>query len=540
MENIEFERQFDGGISMDEKQIVDEVISQMRDYCSGLSKDLVSLDNAFEEYMEKDEEFRIKWADYLGIKGLNILQMSRAGDAYYMIFYYIMTFLLRATGKREIYKALLQYCIADGFISKETKFYLYYQLVAYNFLHPDVPDEEISDLMDDLYSHIYQEYKKEFTDEMSYIPREQRNENFVMVFISQVLGTGHGPTKTLLDRCYILEKYLNKKVYIVNTAEYLTQYQSLFCFAAMTGNYKEEYSQTDYLTWKDKNFAFMQCPNVMPHVSIIKEILNVVKCEKPYFILNIGGNSIVNDLCSNIVPTLTVGTVPSGRPTTLGQFRTVGRTITEDDRKWQAKHHMPEDSIIEGLFTSAFKEQTHQYTREQLGLPNNRFIAVIVGGRLDEEIDSECMKLLERLVEADIFIAFMGRFNKYVEYASNNEIFKQNTIFLGLQEDVLAVNEVCDLYINPKRVGGGTSAAEAMYKGLPVVTWNFGDVGLGAGSDFHVVDYEAMYEQVLRYAKDKEFYEEMSRKAKARAEKLTDSKSEFVRIIETMVKSQLF
>lgn len=520
---------------MDEKKIVDEVLTQMREYCSGLNRDWVSLNDTFEKYMENDEDYRREWADYLGIRGLNILQVSQVGE-----FYYMMTFLLHATQKKDIYKALLQYCIVDESITKEMKFFIYYQLIKFNFSNPDVPDEEIGDLMDDLYSHIYVEYKKELKEDLQYISKETRNEDFVMVFISQVLGVGHGPTKTLLDRCYILEKYMNKKVYIVNTAEFLSQYQKIPCFDIREGSYIDAYSQKNSLTWRDRSFAFMQCPREMPDVDIIREILDVVKSEKPYFILNIGGNSIVNDLCSNIVPTLTIGTVPSSRARTLGQFQTIGRAITDGDRKWLSKHHMEEDSIIESLFTSAFREQTHQYTRDQLGLPNDRFIAIMVGGRLNEEIDTECMKLLERLVEADIFIAFMGNFDKYAQYAAESEIFKKNTVFLGFQSDVLAVNELCDLYINPKRVGGGTSAAEALYKGLPVVTLDFGDVGLGAGLDFHVADYEAMYEQVLKYANDKEYYEEMSRKAKERAEKLTDSKSEFVRVIQTMEKSKQF
>lgn len=110
----------------------------------------------------------------------------------------------------------------------------------------------------------------------------------------------------------------------------------------------------------------------------------------------------------------------------------------------------------------------------------------------------------------------------------------------GLQEDVLAVNECCDLYLNPKRIGGGTSVAEALYKGLPVVTMDYGDGGLGAGKEFHVSDYEEMYELVLKYANDKEFYKLMSEKAKERAQRLMDSKKEFVKIIETMENSKLF
>ena len=91
----------------------------------------------------------------------------------------------------------------------------------------------------------------------------------------------------------------------------------------------------------------------------------------------------------------------------------------------------------------------------------------------------------------------------------------------------------CDLNINPKRIGGGTSVAESLYMGLPVVTFDYGDGGLGAGSDFHVDNYDDMVEQVLRYASDKQYYQEMSQKAKERASVLTDSEKSFLNIFRT-------
>lgn len=521
---------------MNQTSTVDEVLREIKKFCKGTSQDGKALVNTLVNYTNNNEEYKEEQAEYLSEQSLDMLTANNVGQLYY----YIMTFLLQATHQKTIYKELLSYCIADNNVTKETKYFLYNQIIRYRFMNTFTSDSEIENLIDDLYSHIYLEYKKEFTVELSYIPREERNKEFVIVIISQVLNTGHGPTKTLLDRCYILEKYLNKKVYIINTAELLTQYCSIPCFDRKSGSYIDNFCQLDSLTWRDKQFAFLQCPREMPDVSVIREILAVVKSEKPYFILNIGGGSIVNDVCSNIVPTLTIGTVPSGRTMTRGQFQTIGRKITDDDCRWVQKHSMSDDAIIESLFTSAFKEQTHHYTRKDIKLPENRFICIIVGGRLDIEIDEKCMYLLERLLKADIFIAFMGHFDKYAEYADKSSLFRENTIYLGFQDDVLAVNELCDLYINPKRVGGGTSAAEALYKGLPVVTFDFGDVGLGAGADFHVKGYDDMYNQVLRYASDKNYYAEMSRKAKKRAAQLTDSKTEFMRVVHIMEQSEQF
>ena len=73
---------------------------------------------------------------------------------------------------------------------------------------------------------------------------------------------------------------------------------------------------------------------------------------------------------------------------------------------------------------------------------------------------------------------------------------------------------------------------EAMFKGLPVVTIDYGDVSVNAGKEFCVKDYREMQDKILRYYEDKEYYKEMSKKAKVRTEILLDTETEFVRIME--------
>jgi glycosyltransferase involved in cell wall biosynthesis len=411
---------------------------------------------------------------------------------------------------------------------------MYYQLISYNFLNPEVVDEEIQDLLDDLYSQIYNGFDEELRDEYEYIPKEKRNKDFVMVFISQLLAVGHGPTTTMLDRCYVLEKYMNKRVFIVNTAEFRSTYQPINWFRLMIGTYIDDYNDKSLFPYLDREFMFYQCPNAMPQTSVIREILNVVKSEKPYCIVNIGGNSITNDICSHIVPTVTLATVFSDRTQTRGQFQVIGRALNDSDCKWLEKHNYTNDYIIQSPFTFSFKEQKHQYTREELQLPQDQFVVAMVGGRLDQEIDDVCIDLLYRLTEENIYIVFIGIFEKYYECITERDDFKKNSLYMGMQGDVLAIDECCDAYLNPKRVGGGTSAAEAMSKGLPVVTFDFGDVGVVAGDEFHVESYEDMYRQILRYAQDREYYNTMSEKAKQRADFLTDSKSQFIKVMNTI------
>jgi glycosyltransferase involved in cell wall biosynthesis len=140
----------------------------------------------------------------------------------------------------------------------------------------------------------------------------------------------------------------------------------------------------------------------------------------------------------------------------------------------------------------------------------------------------------------NIHIAFVGVFTRYDDYCRDDQAICENTTYLGFQSDILAICEICDLYVNPRRSGGGTSCAEAMFMGLPVVTMNYGDVALAAGKDFIVETYAEMNQKIRRYANDKFFYAEMSKKARERAALLGDTRKSLEVIIDKAVSSPSF
>ena len=167
-----------------------------------------------------------------------------------------------------------------------------------------------------------------------------------------------------------------------------------------------------------------------------------------------------------------------------------------------------------------------------MGLPKDKFIIAVVGYRLDSDITPEFEELLKKIIDKNIFIAFIGEYQKYNSLVDENPELKECTRVLGLTDEILAWIENCDLYLNPHRKGGGTSGVEALFKGVPVITTPYGDVATNVGSDFWVESLEEVPELVKRYVDDREFYKMMSEKAKNRAKVLLDSEKEFVRVIE--------
>lgn len=82
--------------------------------------------------------------------------------------------------------------------------------------------------------------------------------------------------------------------------------------------------------------------------------------------------------------------------------------------------------------------------------------------------------------------------------------------------DVVGMIELSDLYVNPKRLGGGFSVIEAFHAGIPVVSIKYGDVATAAEEEFCVEDYNTMVNVINKYKSDKSFYIEMVNKGKER------------------------
>ena len=264
----------------------------------------------------------------------------------------------------------------------------------------------------------------------------------------------------------------------------------------------------------------------------------MVKERKPEFILDIGGSDICADLCGLFAPQITISTVFSKIAFSCGEYQMVDKILSDEDKDELAILGVNIRKVKKTTFTFSFKEQTHHYTREQLDLWKNKFILLVVGWRLDQEVDEIFLDMLECVLEENqrIAVAFMGKFDLYSEKIKHYVRLQERSKNLGKQMDALAVMECCDLYVNPRRSGGGSSVCEALYKGLPAVTLPTGDVSVAAGELFWVEDYSAMQKKILKYASEKKYYKQMSENAQKRAGELMDSNREFGQTMANIIK----
>lgn len=285
------------------------------------------------------------------------------------------------------------------------------------------------------------------------------------------------------------------------------------------GEVLEKYNNISQVDIGEYKVPFLQIPDNLPiqyRMQVLAQIINKVK---PYYILSVGTGSILADLCGNIVPCASMALAFSTLPKTKNKMKILGRKLSEEERQLYT-----EEDIIESRFTFELKPQKKKFSRKKAGLPEDKFMLVVVGIRLEFEITKDFMDVLSKACQAGCYVIFAGVMDNYKRLMQDYPFVSENSSFIGYCDDILALMEICDLYINPDRLGGGFSIIEAFAKGKPGVYLNRGDVYTAGGVEFAVGSFDEMAEQIFKYKDDKEYYNTMAGLAKERSILMTSSK----------------
>lgn len=436
--------------------------------------------------------------------------------------------------KENCYAELLCREIRRSCYEPGSAFFIYHQLKRFYLKNGDVP---VSIELEKLYQEILTGYREVFEELLVPIPEEQKISNRVAVIALQVLGGNHAPTKTAMERLYTLQHLLQKDVFCIHSKEQLTTKDALPFYDGMLGNVEEAYNGEHRLHYKDAGFIMYQPSVAMPDLQEFMKLIGKIRDFAPEQIVVLGDHCLLGDVCSSLAPTVCIPMTFSSLPMKSRQFVAVGRKLTDADRErirgyQELIGECSEEQFIESTFTFELIPKTTTLSRKELKLPEDAFVVSVVGIRLDAEVSEEFVQKLLPLLQEGIHIAFAGYFERYESLCETYEELRQHSTFVGYQKDIQAFQEVCDLYVNPPRVGGGFSVVEAFHMKKPGVTLPWGDVAAAAGEEFFAADLDEMVELIRRYKNDAEFYRTMSEKAYARSLELFDSKSAMEHILE--------
>lgn len=454
-----------------------------------------------------------------------------------LFYIYCLSILLNAL-KEERHVVALYNEVHEAFYSVDQCFFVFHQLKRYFLLNSDASGRE---WMNQLYEEIETAWIENCEELCESIPVEKRNINRVAIIILQFLGRTHAPTKTALERIETLNKKMGKEVLVIHSAEQLSKCGEMPFYKGMIGNIDHRLDGFNRVEGKNGHtFPMYQPKTIMPDYLEIKKILDMLREFAPHKLIVLGDHCLLGDLAARMIPTVCIPMTFSTIPKKQNQFVAVGKHLTEDDYTNIKAMGCEPERYIESTFTFDVIEQTTKLSRAELGIPEDKFVLSVVGIRLDHEVTESFIRGLQKVFEHGCHIAFAGKFEEYGDLCKRVPELAAHSTFVGYQDDILAFEEVCDLYVNPPRVGGGFSVVEAFCKGKPAVTLPYGDVAASAGPEFWVESPEKMEMTILRYKNDAAFYQKQAERAIKRSAELFDSVGALQHILDEMEKREGF
>lgn len=367
------------------------------------------------------------------------------------------------------------------------------------------------------------------------IPKEERNQDRILVTITQLLGLKHGPTRNALDYCYTLKTKMNKEVFLLVAAEMPGDGQSEYeTYGLDYGyfNYCKEYEGEFTIDYLGEKIQGYQIRINQENRENMRDIIASVYQWKPCLVYNIGSENILVDLCGSLTEEVTV---PCGNvyPISEARYHIVTRQKEERDKDILEYLEERNQKVIESIFVYKLEEPLKRYRKSDFGIPDSDYVITIVGTRLYDEIKEPFITIMKAILEKEpsVTYVFMGNFDHFEE--------KQRLIgdpdrvrYIGHQSDLRGALNIADLYLNPPRTGGGTSAAEALAEGVPVISLGNCDVAYTSGEEFLIATMEEIPELVHKYMTDKDFYNSQKQKAYDQAARIVDTEAVLREILE--------
>lgn len=369
-----------------------------------------------------------------------------------------------------------------------------------------------------------------------YVPLEKRNRKRIVVVTENLVSRYHAPTMMTLQTVYVLQEKLGYEVLLLtctSNGRDLISWRGPWWCSVMgeRGN--------GIIDYKDGEINLWQYPMDECGIEGYREMLARIYSWNPWFVLNMGVSSAIVDLPTAF--TTVVARVMTVRtPVSEAQIwvRAVGVSKEQDAGDESELDRYQKQVFMDQKFPPIVTESTEVQTRSKLGLPEDGFLIAIVGNRLQTEMDEAFVGLMQQILKINekVNFVFIGATELELRGIEDREM-RRRVHYLGFCEDLLGVYRVLDLYLNPKRAGGGWSSAIALRAGLPVVTLPECDVAYNVGRKFEVRDYEQMFAEVIRYMTDTVFYKAQSECAKKLAMGDEDEKS-LVYVRELIAKVQ--
>ena len=362
---------------------------------------------------------------------------------------------------------------------------------------------------------------------------ENRNKKKLVFIMEQFLGVRHSPSLVLANWLHVFNR-LGYEVSVIslNMNNIEKRYCLDLCNTFYSNNIMDETGK-----YKVKIFGKQRdILNIKFHADNLNYDLLLglaaIYRYNPEFVIDFGGTNILSDLCTNFT---TVVALPCVNELPVCMTPYVIRYFQGEYTESYKQSTACGKKVYDVPYSVELRSEEEE--PENIELPKDRFLISIVGNRLDQEVDSDMISYLKEV----------SQLHEQVEYVIIGSVstLKQNLDsmnhkchFLGYVKNLKKVLSQTNLFFNPKRVGGGGGALQAIQVGVPVFTMGECDVSAIVGDKFVYDSFEEFKNVVDRYINDDEYAAEQQKNAHYQYNKvyLKDNDKLFSNFCEELVR----
>lgn len=377
-----------------------------------------------------------------------------------------------------------------------------------------------------LYKNILNEIQILMGASYSYIPYHRRKKKIVIV-VSQLLGIMHAPTKKVV---YIY-KYLRSlgyeiQVYVCCHLGKVTGDHIFWYNAVATNNFVNKSTEFNYSIEGECITGYNLILTPENYLRGLRETVGRIWDEQPEYVFEIGDRTILAGLCNLFTTVVTMNCIKAV-PVTNAPIIARYFSYSEEEEIFYRKCIGENQRIIDVKHTCGEENQEvcmkEAYSKEFFGIPEDNFVIIIAGNRLNVEIDEIFLSVIYRILDQDesFLIAIIGEC-KQLENKISSSKYKEQIKFLGHQSNFKEAIAMGDVFVNPPRQGGGTGAFYAICSEVPVITLDNCDVESTVGKEFVCQSLEDMPLLVSKYFNDSEFMEKQKECCRKNTERLLD------------------
>lgn len=371
------------------------------------------------------------------------------------------------------------------------------------------------------------------------IKKEERDSDFVVIFVKQILSVMHAPTKLLLEFSRIIQRKLGKKVWIISAV--LKTDVELLKQAEIAGNFLI----TNFIEQRGNCFADYKETRIPVYQLIVekgneremKAVWDKIYELKPFCVWNLAGDPLWTAIAGQFTVSLHTNMrqgYPAVYADAIVNYIPTDRPEDKENKEFLLRRNI---AVLETEFLFPYEKPSGNLKRSDVGIPEEAFCLGVAGNRLLTECSDSFLHAILHAAEGDdgIFVRFIG-----LSESDRTELEKKldgklrRFLLTGHEDNLIEHLNLFDLFVNPPRLGGGNTGAMALSVGVPVLTLNKGDIAAVAGREFTVETLDDYPEMIWKYKNDSAFYEGQSKLAQARIKEKTTGDDELAEIIQNV------